>query len=51
MNEYLTIAGLAAIMALTLILPFSVKKVEEELETFLFMMGLSAVTISGAWKL
>lgn len=51
MNEYLTIAGLAVIMALTLVLPFSVKKVEEELEAFLFMMGLSAVTISGVWRL
>ena len=47
MNEYLTIAGLAAIMALTLLLPFSVKKVEEELEAFLFVMGLSAAVISG----
>lgn len=51
MNEYLTIAGLAAIMALTLLLPFSVKKVEEELEAFLFIMGLSAVTISDVWNL
>jgi len=49
MNEYMTIAGLAAIMALTLILPFSVKKVEEELEAFLFIMGLSAASISGVW--
>ncbi len=38
-------------MASTLILPFSVKKVEEELEAFLFIMGLSAVTISGLWNL
>jgi predicted cation transporter len=50
MNDYLTVAGLAAIMALTLVLPFSVKKVEEELEAFLFLMGLSAVTISGLWS-
>ncbi len=50
MSEYLTVGGLAVIMALTLILPFSVKKAEEELEAFLFIMGLSAVTISGLWS-
>lgn len=49
MNDYITIAGLALIMSLTLFLPFSVKKVEEELEAFLFVMGLAAVTISGQW--
>ncbi|MBI5240408.1 MAG: DUF1646 family protein [Elusimicrobia bacterium] len=37
-------------MALVLLLPFSVKKVEEELELFLFVMGLSAVTVSGRWS-
>lgn len=51
MNEFITIAGLALIMGLTLLLPFSVKKVEEELEAFLFVMGLAAVTISGRWSL
>ncbi len=50
MSEYLTVVGLGVIMALTLILPFSVKKAEEELEAFLFIMGLSAVTISGLWS-
>jgi predicted cation transporter len=50
MSEYLTVAGLAAIMTLTLVLPFSVKKAEEELEAFLFLMGLSAVTVSGIWS-
>ncbi|MFA6434755.1 MAG: DUF1646 family protein [Elusimicrobiales bacterium] len=49
MSEYLTVAGLALIMGLTLFLPFSVKKVEDELEAFLFIMGLAAVTISGRW--
>ena len=49
MSDYITLAGLALIMGLTLLLPFSVKKVEEELEAFLFLMGLSAVTISGQW--
>lgn len=50
MGNYLVIAGLAVVMALTLILPFSVKKVEEELEAFLFAMGVAAVTISGVWS-
>jgi len=50
MSDYFTIAGLAVIMTLTLILPFSVKKVEEELEAFLLIMGLSSVTISGLWS-
>ena len=51
MSDYLIIAGLALIMGLTLVLPFSVKRVEEELEAFLFVMGLGAVTISGLWSL
>ncbi|OGS11826.1 MAG: hypothetical protein A2234_08860 [Elusimicrobia bacterium RIFOXYA2_FULL_58_8] len=49
MSDYLIIAGLALVMGLTLILPFSVKRVEEDLEAFLFVMGLSAVSISGLW--
>lgn len=50
MSEYLIIFGLALIMGMTLVLPFSVKRVEEELEAFLFVMGLAAVTISGLWS-
>ncbi|HBB67249.1 MAG: hypothetical protein A2X28_11415 [Elusimicrobia bacterium GWA2_56_46] len=50
MSEYLTIGGLAVVMMLTLVLPFSVKKAEEELEAFLFVMGLAAVTISDRWS-
>jgi len=45
------IAGLAVIMGLTLVLPFSVKRVEEDLEAFLFVMGLGAVSISGLWSM
>lgn len=48
--SYTIIIGLAIIIILTLILPFSVKKIEEELEIFLFIMGISAVTISGKWS-
>ena len=51
MSDYLIIAGLALIMGMTLVLPFSVKRVEEDLEAFLFVMGLSAVSISGLWSL
>ncbi len=50
MSEYLIVAGLAVVMSLTLVLPFSVKRVEEELEAFLFVMGVAAVTISGLWS-
>jgi len=51
MSDYLIIAGLAVVMAMTLVLPFSVKRVEEDLEAFLFAMGLAAVSISGLWSL
>lgn len=37
--SYWVVAGLALIMALVLLLPFSVKRVEEELEIFLLVMG------------
>lgn len=51
MSDYIIIAGLAVIMGMTLVLPFSVKRVEEDLEAFLFTMGLAAVSISGIWSL
>ena len=51
MSDYMIIAGLAVIMGLTLVLPFSVKRVEEDLEAFLFVMGLGAVSISGLWSM
>ncbi len=50
MSDYLILAGLTVIMGLTLVLPFSAKCVEEDLEIFLFIMGLSAVAISGVWS-
>ena len=50
MSDYLIIAGLALIVGMTLLLPFSVKRVEEDLEAFLFVMGLAAVSISGLWS-
>lgn len=51
MSDYLIIAGLSVIMGLTLVLPFSVKRVEDDLEAFLFVMGLGAVSISGLWSM
>jgi predicted cation transporter len=46
----LIIVSLAGIMGAVLVLPFSVKKVEEELEAFLLVMGALAVTVSGQWS-
>jgi predicted cation transporter len=45
------IYGLLAIMLLVFILPFAVKKIEEELEIFLFIMGVAAVTVTKHWDL
>ena len=50
MNEGMVIGGLATVMGLVLVLPFSVKKIEEELEAFLFIMGVLAVSISRLWS-
>jgi predicted cation transporter len=48
---YLSIGTLAVIMAIVLFLPFSVKRIESELEAFLLVMGVIAVTVSGRWSL
>jgi predicted cation transporter len=42
--------GLFVILGVVLFAPFSVKKVEEELEIFLFVMGCIAVTITKQWS-
>ncbi len=44
----MTLLSLIVLAALTL--PFLIHKVEEELEIFLLVCGLCAVTISGAWN-
>lgn len=44
------ITGLLLILILVLILPFLIKKVEHNLEIFLFIMGLIAVTITSLWS-
>jgi predicted cation transporter len=43
--------GLVVILILVLFLPFSVKKVEHNLEIFLFVMGIAAASISGMMNL
>lgn len=43
--------GLSVILVAVLCLPFLVKRVEENLEIFLFVMGCSAVTITSQWQL
>lgn len=50
LSDYVPLVGLALVMGLTLALPFSVKRVEEELEAFLLVMGLTAVSISHVWS-
>jgi predicted cation transporter len=45
----LTIMALFSILFLVLFLPFFVKKIEENLEIFLFAMGVLAVTVSAQW--
>jgi predicted cation transporter len=43
-------AGLIVIILLVFALPLFVKKIGEELEIFLFIMGLAAVTAAKAWS-
>jgi predicted cation transporter len=43
--------GLLIVILLVFALPFFVHKVEKELEIFLFVMGVLAVTISALWSL
>lgn len=51
MNEEIFIlGGLAIVMGVVLLGPFFSKKVEEQLELFLFIMGVLAVSISNLWS-
>ena len=50
MNESLIIGGLITIVGMVLVLPFASKRIEKQLEAFLFIMGCLAVTISGLWS-
>lgn len=47
--ELAVFLGLGTIMGLVLVLPFSVRWVEEELEVFLMVMGCLAVSTAGLW--
>jgi predicted cation transporter len=44
------VVGLATVALLVLVLPFKIKRVEENLEPFFLVMGVIAVTISGLWR-
>jgi predicted cation transporter len=46
----LILFGLMSVMGLVLFLPFFSKKVEEELEVFLLIMGLLSVSFAGLWS-
>jgi predicted cation transporter len=46
----LTTISLVAILIIVLFLPFLVHKVEENLEVFLFVMGVLAITASAQWS-
>ncbi len=48
-NLLISIA-LFVILALVLILPFRVRKIEENLEPFFLIMGIIAVSVSGLWS-
>lgn len=43
------VIGLVAVALLVLALPFRVKRIEENLESFFLVMGIIAVSISGLW--
>jgi predicted cation transporter len=43
------VIGLVAVALLVLVLPFRVKRIEENLESFFLVMGIIAVSISGLW--
>ncbi|MBI4287382.1 MAG: DUF1646 family protein [Chloroflexi bacterium] len=43
--------GLGVIFVIVLVAPFLIKRVEANLEVFLFIMGASAATVSASWSL
>jgi predicted cation transporter len=48
--EYWMTGGLMIVMALVLTLPFFSRRVEKQLELFLFAMGALSVTVAGQWS-
>ena len=51
MNETWVTIGLGLVFIAVLVAPFLIKRVEANLELFLFVMGLIASTIAAAWSL
>jgi len=51
MNSTMVLSGLSAIFVGVLVGPFLNKKVEANLEAFLFIMGVVSATVSDAWSL
>ena len=49
-KQVYSIIALFSVLLLVLFLPFLVKKVEENLELFLFLMGVAAVSVSSQWS-
>ena len=49
LNFWILLA-LSLVVALIILLPFVSKRVEEELELFVLIMGSTAVTVSGLWS-
>lgn len=49
--DNLVITLLFGIIIMVLVLPFTIKKVEEQLEIFLFIMGVISVSISKMWSM
>jgi predicted cation transporter len=49
-NQTALFISLGLLILLVFILPFTVKKVEEELEIFLFIVGVIAVSLNGLWS-
>jgi predicted cation transporter len=47
----LTIPALFSILIIVLVLPFLLKKVEKELELFLFIMGVLAISVTSQWSI
>ena len=47
----MVMTGLFIILLLVLILPFAVHAIEKELEIFLFIMGVLAVTVTSQWNM
>jgi predicted cation transporter len=43
--------GLLAVFVAVLVGPFLIKKIEHNLEAFLFLMGVLSLTIAGAWQI